>query len=132
MRRLGLLAPLVLGSCGTTSLLESTPPWIQASWRSGTAKLSPSQVGVLEVQAGAYGGGTPTVLLLLERNQNYTPASLKLDEFGYGRTTLAIADLACESGVSGPVFDSLTVRLRISESLQASTRLAVACQAAPR
>lgn len=134
--RVGLwgLLPLACLGCGSSSFLDSTDPWIDARWNpSKSQKLSPTSAGVLSIHAGAYGGGKATAILLLDNPQSqYTPGTVALDDFGTGTTTLVISGLDCTQRKSLVAFDSLTVRLDISGTTQATARLAVACQEALR
>jgi len=122
-----------LGGCGAGSLLDSTSPWIRASWASTAGQnLSKSSLGTLRVAAGAYGGAKATAVLEMDRLAEYTPRTLALDDFGTGQTTLVASGVACASGTAGAVIDSLTARLVVAGTTKATARLAVACQDALR
>lgn len=128
---LALLLPW-LGGCGANSLLESTPPWITASWvpTAGRA-LDAQQLGILRIQAGGYGNGKLAVYLTSDKGLTYNPSSTTLDQFGTVDQPLQISGHTCASGVTGPILDSLAVRMNTG-GRNYTTRLAVACQNAVR
>ncbi|MEN9353360.1 MAG: hypothetical protein RL318_685 [Fibrobacterota bacterium] len=129
-----LTLPLSMAGCGSGSFLDSTDPWIDARWLSTSGQnLSKASIGTLSIRAGAWGGGKATAILLLDdEGSQYTPGTVALDQFGTGQTTLVVSGKSCPSGTQGTPFDSMTVRLEVAGTTQATTRLAVACQSALR
>lgn len=121
-----------LGGCGASSLLDATEPWIKASWVPTHGRtLDAQEVGILRIQAGAYGNTSQPVYLLSDNYLTYNPASTTLDAFGTIDLPLYISGKKCASGTTGAVFDSLTVRMSIARQTYAA-RVAVACQDALR
>lgn len=135
MKRLALLLPALLPclwGCGASSLLDSTAPWIKASWVPTQGRpLDAQEVGILRIKAGAYGNGSLPVYFISDKGLTYNPSSTTLDQFGTVDVPLYVSGHTCASGTTGPVFDSLTLRMSTGGT-NYTARIAVACQDAVR
>ncbi len=131
-RLVGIILLPWLAGCGSGSLLGSTAPWIKASWIPTSGRtLDAQQLGILRIQAGAYGNGKLSVFLISDKGLTYNPSSTTLDQFGTIDQPLHLSGHTCASGTTGPVLDTMTVRMSTGgESYLA--RIAIACQDALR